>query len=96
MYLRNRHACPVRSSSCAKRSCCCWPYNCTPAAGILSALSCRCLDQLGELLGESGADALADLQQLWALAAGYGFKDWLVFDASVVRGLAYYTGAASL
>jgi histidyl-tRNA synthetase len=64
------------------------------AAGILSALSCRCLDQLGELLGESGADALADLQQLWALADGYGFKDWLVFDASVVRGLAYYTGAA--
>jgi histidyl-tRNA synthetase len=51
------------------------------------------LDQLGELLGESGAAALADLQQLWALADGYGFKDWLVFDASVVRGLAYYTGA---
>jgi histidyl-tRNA synthetase len=62
-------------------------------AGILSALSCRCLDQLGELLGEAGADALADLRQLWALAEGYGFKEWLVFDASVVRGLAYYTGA---
>jgi histidyl-tRNA synthetase len=62
------------------------------AAGILSALSCRCLDQLGELLGASGADALAELRQLWALAEGYGFKDWLVFDASVVRGLAYYTG----
>jgi histidyl-tRNA synthetase len=24
--------------------------------------------------------------------AGYGFADWLVFDATVVRGLAYYTG----
>jgi len=25
-------------------------------------------------------------------AKTYGFADWLVFDASVVRGLAYYTG----
>lgn len=25
-------------------------------------------------------------------AESYGFRDWLVFDASVVRGLAYYTG----
>ncbi|WIA31672.1 hypothetical protein OEZ86_002583 [Tetradesmus obliquus] len=60
--------------------------------GILSALSCRSLDQLGELLGPAGHDALGDLRQLWALAAGYGFQEWLVFDASVVRGLAYYTG----
>lgn len=86
-------ACPTRPSD--QRSPC---ITCqhrvalVSAAGILSALSCRCLDQLGELLGEAGGDALADLQQLWALAEGYGFKDWLVFDASVVRGLAYYTG----
>eukprot|EP00878_Enallax_costatus_P021966 GHUV01023283.1.p1 GENE.GHUV01023283.1~~GHUV01023283.1.p1 ORF type:complete len:507 (+),score=184.07 GHUV01023283.1:290-1810(+) len=60
--------------------------------GIISALSCRCLDQLLELLGPSGSEALSDLQQLWRLAEGYGYKDWLVFDASVVRGLAYYTG----
>ncbi|KAF8070920.1 Histidine--tRNA ligase [Scenedesmus sp. PABB004] len=39
-----------------------------------------------------GGDALADLRRLWALAEGYGFQEWLVFDASVVRGLAYYTG----
>lgn len=73
-------------------------YPCTsqPAlplpAGILSALSCRCLDALTDQLGPEGAAALADLQQLWSLAEGYGYKDWLVFDASVVRGLAYYTG----
>jgi hypothetical protein len=42
--------------------------------------------------GSGGAGALADLQRLWALAEGYGYADWLVFDASVVRGLAYYTG----
>lgn len=31
-------------------------------------------------------------QELWRLAEGYGYVDWLIFDASVVRGLAYYTG----
>lgn len=62
------------------------------AAGILSALSCSSLDQLSELLGAEGSQALSDLQQLWRLAEGYGYADWLVFDASVVRGLAYYTG----
>lgn len=35
---------------------------------------------------------MADLRQLFDLAAAYGYADWLVFDASVVRGLAYYTG----
>jgi histidyl-tRNA synthetase len=29
---------------------------------------------------------------LFKLAEEYGFGDWLQFDASVVRGLAYYTG----
>jgi len=55
-------------------------------------LSCSSLDQLSELLGAEGSQALSDLQQLWRLAEGYGYADWLVFDASVVRGLAYYTG----
>eukprot|EP00960_Hanusia_phi_P069824 767175-Hanusia_phi.AAC.3 len=32
------------------------------------------------------------LKQLMAYAEAYGFRDWLIFDASVVRGLAYYTG----
>jgi hypothetical protein len=45
------------------------------------------------LLGDAAAEALSDLRRLWALAEGYGYADWLVFDASVVRGLAYYTGA---
>ena len=29
---------------------------------------------------------------LFELAKAYGFDDYLIFDASVVRGLAYYTG----
>lgn len=51
----------------------------------------RSLDDLEGLLG-SDSSAVADMRRLFSLAEGYGFRDWLVFDASVVRGLAYYTG----
>ncbi len=40
----------------------------------------------------SGSTALADLERLFELLDGYGLADRVVFDASVVRGLAYYTG----
>lgn len=43
------------------------------------------------LIGEKSG-AVAELKQLFALAESYGIQDWLRFDASVVRGLAYYTG----
>ena len=33
-----------------------------------------------------------DLKRVFELAKSYGYDDYLVFDASVVRGLAYYTG----
>lgn len=33
-----------------------------------------------------------ELGRLFELAEGYGYRDWLVLDTSVVRGLAYYTG----
>ncbi|KAJ7556169.1 hypothetical protein O6H91_05G072300 [Diphasiastrum complanatum] len=59
--------------------------------GILDALSIRSLDELEDLIGpESGA--VADLKQLLNLANAYGYDDWVHFDASIVRGLAYYTG----
>lgn len=35
---------------------------------------------------------MKELADLFALANAYGYADWLAFDASVVRGLAYYTG----
>jgi len=62
------------------------------------------VDALVEKLGEGGSiealeallgadsPALANLREVYALAEAYGYADWLVFDASVVRGLAYYTG----
>lgn len=60
-------------------------------SGILQALTLRSLDELAELLG-SDSGAVAELKQLFILAESYGFANWLQFDASVVRGLAYYTG----
>ena len=39
-----------------------------------------------------GSEGLAELQRLWELLDAYGVSDRVVFDASVVRGLAYYTG----
>lgn len=59
--------------------------------GILSALSMRSLEELETLVGGE-SEAVSDLKRLFELAEGYGYSDWLVFDASVVRGLAYYTG----
>ncbi|KAG1660039.1 hypothetical protein FOA52_010024 [Chlamydomonas sp. UWO 241] len=59
--------------------------------GVLGAMAVRSFDELEALLGE-GSEALTDLKRLFELAKGYGYADWLVFDPSVVRGLAYYTG----
>ena len=59
--------------------------------GILDAMAMRSLDQLESLLGADAA-AVADLKLLFSHAEAYGYRDWLVFDASVVRGLSYYTG----
>jgi histidyl-tRNA synthetase len=40
----------------------------------------------------SDVEAVADLKKLFSFAEQYGYADWICFDASVVRGLAYYTG----
>jgi histidyl-tRNA synthetase len=58
---------------------------------IQSTLALRDLNSLNEVLGEDNP-ALNELNQVWALAESYGISEWLEFDASVVRGLAYYTG----
>jgi len=58
---------------------------------ILRTLEFRDLDKLKEEMGED-ADVVKDLMELFSLVESYGFAKWLQFDASVVRGLAYYTG----
>lgn len=61
------------------------------AEAILKALEAPTIEALGEIVG-SDSPALKEVQRLFELANAYGFGDYLVFDASVVRGLAYYTG----
>ena len=58
---------------------------------IQSTLIISNFDELRNALGEESA-AIAELASLFAAAADYGISDWIEFDASIVRGLAYYTG----
>jgi histidyl-tRNA synthetase len=57
---------------------------------LLQVLSIKSFPELEEKLG--AGEAVEDLKQLFSLAEKYGFSEWIQFDASVVRGLAYYTG----
>jgi histidyl-tRNA synthetase len=61
------------------------------SADILKALEAPTIDALAEIVG-TDSEAVDQVKRLFALAQDYGIADYLVFDASVVRGLAYYTG----
>jgi len=58
----------------------------------VASLSLKSIGALKELAGAEGKEAVEELETLFETAKAYGFDDWLIFDASVVRGLAYYTG----
>ena len=58
---------------------------------IRSVLGITELESLSSALA-SDSEALIELQSLFSLCDSYGISDWVSFDASVVRGLAYYTG----
>jgi histidyl-tRNA synthetase len=58
---------------------------------IRSTLGLQDLDALSSALGD-GSPAVSELTSLFSLIDSYGISDWVAFDASVVRGLAYYTG----
>jgi histidyl-tRNA synthetase len=45
-----------------------------------------------EKIAKPGSIALAEMRQLFDRIDDYGHSDRIVFDASIVRGLAYYTG----
>lgn len=61
------------------------------AAQVLAMLAARSLEEAAAA-GGAGSAALEDLKRLFALLEAYGLGEEIVFDASVVRGLAYYTG----
>ena len=65
--------------------------NASQVEAIVDALSGRSLPELEAALG-ADHEAVCDLRQLIDLGRAYGISEWLQLDASVVRGLAYYTG----
>jgi histidyl-tRNA synthetase len=61
------------------------------AASVLEMLGARSLDD-AQKFSVTDSSALAELRRLYELLDAYGIADQVPFDASVVRGLAYYTG----
>lgn len=62
------------------------------ADAIIATMSARSLGELKSACAGVDPAAVEEMETLFALAEGYGYADYLAFDASVVRGLAYYTG----
>ena len=58
---------------------------------IQRVLGIRSLDDLIQNLGNQ-SEAVSELSVLFKMLDSYGLSDWIEFDASIVRGLAYYTG----
>jgi histidyl-tRNA synthetase len=61
------------------------------ARDVVALLGLKDLDEAAAAAPPDSA-AIADLRRLFELLAAYGVADLVDFDASVVRGLAYYTG----
>jgi len=54
-------------------------------------LSVESIDQAAQLT-KPDSPAISALRELFELAEVYGIQDRLIFDISIIRGLAYYTG----
>ena len=59
---------------------------------IQSTLGVKHLNSLKKVL-KPDSEALKELTTLFEAIESYGISDWVEFDASIVRGLAYYTGS---
>lgn len=58
---------------------------------LTSLLKLSSFKDYEELLGKE-AKGIQDLTTIFSVLKAYNIEDWFVFDPSVVRGLAYYTG----
>ncbi|ESL10528.1 histidyl-tRNA synthetase [Trypanosoma rangeli SC58] len=63
----------------------------TVVDAITTTLSLKSVDEIAQRIGEEH-EAVKELRQFFEQMEAYGYGDWVLFDASVVRGLAYYTG----
>ena len=59
---------------------------------IQSTLGLKHLNSLKKVL-KPDSEALKELTALFEAIESYGISDWVEFDGSIVRGLAYYTGS---
>ncbi|CAD7972512.1 unnamed protein product [Amoebophrya sp. A25] len=59
---------------------------------IVDATAAETIERFAEIAEATESEEVRELQELFSFAKDGGWVDWLVFDASVVRGLAYYTG----
>ncbi len=57
---------------------------------ISAVFNAQSLDQITAIVGKT--PSFETLLQLFQLLDAYGYKDFVVFDINIVRGLAYYTG----
>jgi len=64
----------------------------TTARIIIKSMSARSVEELEAIAQGADQEGLNELKEVFEQAKAYGFEDFLLFDASVVRGLAYYTG----
>ena len=62
------------------------------ARTIIKTMSARSVEELASIAQGADQEGLNELKDLFEQAKAYGYEDFLLFDASVVRGLAYYTG----
>ena len=58
---------------------------------IQSTLAIKDMNSLEKNLGKESS-AVMELTSLFSALDAYGISEWIEFDASIVRGLAYYTG----
>lgn len=58
---------------------------------LTNVLTNKSIDSIAAVL-KPESKAVQQLSRLLELCKAYGIEDWILFDASVVRGLAYYTG----
>jgi histidyl-tRNA synthetase len=62
------------------------------AISMIDVLATKNINDLKSKLKEEQQSCLGEIELLFSLAKSYGIDDWLQFDASIVRGLSYYTG----
>ena len=67
-------------------------HNSGAISTIQSILSIKNIDELANSLGKESS-AVSELNSLFDSIDSYGISEWVELDVSIVRGLAYYTGA---